>query len=55
MLSVLITLIVAGLVLYLLQLLPIDATIKRAIQAIAIVILVIWLLRMLWPLAGLGR
>jgi hypothetical protein len=54
MLSVLITLIVAGAVLYLLQLLPIDATIKRAIQVIAIVILAIWLLRMLWPMMAVG-
>jgi hypothetical protein len=53
MISLLITLILIGLVLYIVSLLPIDATIKRIIQAIAIVFIVIWLLRHLGAI-GLG-
>lgn len=53
-LSLIIALIIVGALLYLLQLLPIDATVKRIIQVIAIVILVVWLLRELWPATGLG-
>lgn len=53
MLSLLIILIIAGAALYIVGLLPIDATIKRVVQVIAIVVLVIYALRMLWPMAGL--
>lgn len=54
MLNILVALIIIGALLYLLRLLPIDATVKRIIQVIAIVILVVWLLRELWPATGLG-
>jgi hypothetical protein len=54
MLELLIALIIIGAALYLLQLLPIDGTIKRIIQVIVIVALVIWALKMLLPMAGLG-
>jgi hypothetical protein len=54
MLELLIALIVIGALLYVLQLLPIAATVKKLIQVIAIVILVIWLLREFWPHTGLG-
>lgn len=47
--SLLIALIIVGAVLYLVGLLPIDATIKRVIQVIAIVVIAIWLLRALAP------
>jgi hypothetical protein len=54
MLQLLIVLIIVGAALYLLQLIPIDATIKRVIQVIVIVFLVIWAIRVLWPMAGIG-
>jgi hypothetical protein len=50
----LIVLVIIGAALYLLQLLPIDGTIKRIIQVVVIVILAIWAIRMLLPMAGLG-
>lgn len=49
MISLLIALIILGALLYVLTLLPIDATIKRIIQVIAIVAVVIWLLRAFAP------
>jgi len=54
MLQFLIVLVIVGAALYLLQLIPIDATIKRIIQVIVIVILVIWAIRVLLPMAGIG-
>ena len=45
MLQLLMALIVIGAVLYIVTLLPIDATIKKIIQVVAIVFIVIWLLR----------
>lgn len=53
MLSVIILLIVVGALLYLLNMLPLDATVKRIIQVVAIVIVAIYLLRLLWPMSGL--
>lgn len=47
--SLLIALIVVGAVLYLVTLLPIDATVKKIIQVIAVVAVAIWLLRALAP------
>lgn len=53
LISIVIVLIVVGLALYLITLLPIDANIKKIIQAIVIVLLVIWLLaRVVAPLIG---
>jgi len=54
LLQILIVCIIVGAGLYLLQLVPIDGTIKRIIQVIVIVVLVIWALRFLVPMAGLG-
>lgn len=54
MLHLLIALIIIGALLYLLQLLPIDATFKIAIRVIAIVVVAIWLLKEFWPATGLG-
>lgn len=45
MIELLIALIIVGAILYLIQLVPIDATIKRIIQVIVIVAIIIWLLR----------
>lgn len=44
MISLLIMLIVIGLVLYLIQMLPLDAVIKQVIYVIAIVMVIVWLL-----------
>jgi hypothetical protein len=49
LIALLIALIVIGAVLYIVTLLPIDATIKRVIQVIAIVAVVIWLLERVGP------
>jgi uncharacterized membrane protein YGL010W len=55
MLQLLIGLIVLGAILYILTMLPIDATIKRIIQVIVIVFVIVWLLQFFWPmLGGLG-
>jgi hypothetical protein len=51
--SLLIALIVIGAVLYVVSLLPIDATIKTIIKVGAIVVLAIWLLRALAPALAL--
>lgn len=45
MIELLIVLLVLGGLLYVLQLLPLDATVKRIIQVVAIIAIVIWLLR----------
>ena len=54
MINILIALIIVGAVLYLLRLLPIDATIKAVIQVIVVVAVVIWLLRHLSAFHFLG-
>ena len=51
-LQILIGLILIGAVLYIVSLLPIDATIKRVIQVVAIVFVVIWILTLMWPMLG---
>lgn len=53
LLSLILYLIVVGLVVYLLDMLPIDARIKRVIQAVVIVVVVIWLLQALGLLINL--
>ena len=47
LLSLLIVLIVFGVALYLVQLIPMDATVKRVIVVLAILIIVVWVLRAL--------
>jgi hypothetical protein len=49
LISLLIILIIFGAVLYVIPLLPIDATVKTIIKVIAIVFLVIWLLQKFAP------
>ena len=44
LISIIVTLVVIGLVLYLIDLIPMDATIKRIIRLIIIIAVVIWLL-----------
>lgn len=53
MIELLIALIIVGAVLYLIQFVPIDATIKRIIQVIVIVVVLIYVLRHL-PALGFG-
>jgi hypothetical protein len=43
--SIIVTLVVIGLVLYLINLIPMDNTIKQIIHAIIVVLVVIWLLQ----------
>lgn len=54
LLSFLITVIVIGAALYLLSIVPMDPTLKRVVNVIVIVVLVIWALRWLLGGAGLG-
>jgi hypothetical protein len=54
LIQLLIALIVIGALLYIVELLPIDATFKRVIQVIAIVVAAVWALKALVPMAGLG-
>lgn len=54
MVHFLIALVIVGAALYLLQLIPIDATVKRIVQVIAIVVIAIYAIRVLLPMAGLG-
>lgn len=50
----LIALVIVGAALYLLNLAPIDDTVKRVIQVIVIVVLIVYAIRLLLPMAGLG-
>ncbi len=45
LISIIITLVVLGLILWLVTLLPIDATIQRIIHIVAIICVVLWLLQ----------
>jgi hypothetical protein len=49
MIQILVALILLGLLLYVVSFLPIDATIKKIINAVAIVLVVIWILGMFFP------
>lgn len=51
--SLLIALIVIGAIIYVVGLLPIDATIKTIIKAVAVAALAVWLLRALAPALNL--
>lgn len=50
MIQILVALILLGLLLYILGLLPIDATIKKIIYAVAIVMVVLWIMNVFVPL-----
>ena len=54
MISILLTLVVVGVVLYLLTLIPMDATIATIIRVLVILFAVIWLLRAVGLLNGAG-
>jgi hypothetical protein len=49
MIQILVALILLGLILYIVGFLPIDATIKKIINAVAIVLVAIWILGMFFP------
>jgi hypothetical protein len=50
LLSIVVTLIIVGLLLYVVEsLLPIDATIKRLIHIVVIVVVLLWLLSIFFP------
>ena len=49
MIQILVALILLGLLLYVVSFLPIDATIKKIINAVAIVLVMIWILGMFFP------
>lgn len=53
MIEILIVLILLGLVLYIVNLLPIDPTIKKVIVAVALVLVVIWVIQLIAG-GGLG-
>lgn len=55
LISIVIALIIVGLVLYLVGLLPIDATIKKIINVVVIVAVIIWLLAVFLPSVGAYR
>ncbi len=54
MINALVILIVFGAVLYLVSLIPLDQTVKRIIQVVAIVVLAVWAIKTLLPAAGLS-
>lgn len=55
LLSILILLIVLGVVLYLVQLIPMDSTVKQIVLVLAIAIIVIYLLQILLGGGGVMR
>jgi hypothetical protein len=49
MIQIIVVLILLGLLLYIVNLLPIDATIKKIIWAVAVVLVVLWVLGLFFP------
>jgi hypothetical protein len=52
--SIIISLVVVGLLLYLIDLIPMDGTIKQIIRIVVIILVIVWLLQSFGLLAGLG-
>ena len=52
LIGIIISLVVLGLILYLVTMLPIDPAIKNIIHVIVIVVVILWLLSMVWPMFG---
>lgn len=52
--QLLVVLVVIGLLLWLLDQLPIDATIKQIIRVVVIVLIILWLLSVFFGLGSLG-
>lgn len=55
LISLVVVLIVVGLILYLLNTLPIDGTMKTIIHAVVIVFVVIWLLQSIGVIGSIGN
>lgn len=54
LIQIIMTLIIVGLLLYLVNFLPLDATIKKLIHTVAIVIVILWLISRFLPMLGLN-
>lgn len=54
LLQLLIIAIIVGALVYVVQILPLNATIKQVVIVIAVVVLAIYAIRLLAPMAGLG-
>ncbi len=52
MISIIMTLILAGLLLYLISLLPLDPTVKQIIHVVAIVFIILWVIQALGLMSG---
>ena len=50
--SIIVTLIIVGLLLYLIDLIPMDGAIKQIIRLIVIILVILWLLRVFGVLGG---
>jgi hypothetical protein len=55
LISLLVFLLVFAVILYVVQLLPVDGTIKRIIQIVLVLIAILYLLDALGVISGLGR
>lgn len=55
LISIIVTLIVIGLLLYLIGLIPMDATIKQIIRVVVIIAVIIWLLQSFGLLGPIGH
>lgn len=52
LISIIVTLIIVGLLLYLIGLIPMDGAIKQIIRIIVIILVILWLLRVFGLLGG---
>ncbi|MBN9613940.1 MAG: hypothetical protein BGO25_13940 [Acidobacteriales bacterium 59-55] len=55
LISIIVTLIVVGLLLYLIGLIPMDGTIKQIIRVVVILAVIIWLLQSFGLLGSIGH
>lgn len=55
LISIIVTLVVIGLVLYLIGLIPMDGTIKQIIRVVIIIAVIIWLLQSFGLLGSIGH
>lgn len=54
LIELILTLIIVGVLLYLISLIPMDATVKKVINVLVILVVVIWVVQRLGLLAHLG-
>jgi hypothetical protein len=55
LISIIVTLIVVGLLLYLIGLIPMDGTIKQIIRVVVIIAVILWLLQSFGLLGSIGH